>query len=128
MKYNEIYNANPNSRYCDLHFTQLAVCFFQFGRYRSSHRRCSVKKGVLQNFAQNSRENTCARVFFLIKLQSSGLQTFLKKRLWRRCFPVNFAKSLKTTFLQTHMDDCFCFFLNRLREEKKKGSNTGIFS
>ena len=26
--------------------------------------------------------------------------TLLKKRLWRRCFPVNFAKLLKTLFLQ----------------------------
>ena len=26
--------------------------------------------------------------------------TLLKKRLWRRCFPVNFAKILRTTFLQ----------------------------
>ena len=36
---------------------------------RSSYRRCSVKKGVLRNFA-NSQENTCARVSFLIKLQA----------------------------------------------------------
>ena len=26
--------------------------------------------------------------------------TLLKKRLWHRCFPVNFAKFLRTTFLQ----------------------------
>ena len=26
--------------------------------------------------------------------------TLLKKRLWRRCFPVNFAKFLRTPFLQ----------------------------
>ena len=31
--------------------------------------RCSVKKGVLRNF-QNSQENACARVSFLIKLQA----------------------------------------------------------
>ena len=35
---------------------------------RSSHLRCSVKKGVLRNL-QNSQENTCARVSFLIKLR-----------------------------------------------------------
>ena len=35
-------------------------------------RRCSVKK-VFIEISQNSRENTCARVSFLIKLQPLGL-------------------------------------------------------
>ena len=33
--------------------------------------RCSVKKVFLE-ISQNSQENTCARVYFLIKLQTSG--------------------------------------------------------
>ena len=40
----------------------------------------------------NSRENTCARTSFLIKL--------LKKGLWHKRFPVNFAKFLRTPLLQ----------------------------
>ena len=32
-------------------------------------RRCSVKKMFLE-ISQKSKENTCARVFFLIKLQA----------------------------------------------------------
>ena len=40
---------------------------------------------------QNSQENLCARVSFLMKLQ-------LKKRLWYRCFPVNIVKFLRTPF------------------------------
>ena len=54
--------------------------------YRSSHQRCSVKKGFLK-ISQNSQENTCARVS-------------LKKRHWHRCFPVNFPKFSRTPFLQ----------------------------
>ena len=46
--------------------------------------KCSVKKMFLK-ILQNSQENPCARVSFLIKLQ-------LKKTLWHRCFPVNIAK------------------------------------
>ena len=46
------------------------------------------KKSVLRNFAQ---ENTCARVYFLIKLLAAPA-TLLKNRPWHRCFPVNFAK------------------------------------
>ena len=39
----------------------------------------------------------------MIKSQSQvtvKLETLLKKRLWDRCFPVNFAKFLRTSFLQ----------------------------
>ena len=55
--------------------------------YRSSHRRCSIKRGVLRNFA---------------KFKGKHLKpaTLLKKRLWHRCFPVNFAKFVRTPFLQ----------------------------
>ena len=54
---------------------------------RSSHRMCSVEKVFLE-ISQNSQENTCARVSFLIKLP--GL----------RPFPINFVKFLRTFFLQ----------------------------
>ena len=52
--------------------------------------------------SKNSQENTCVRVSFLIKLQTLCLRpaTLLKKRLWHRCFPVKFAKFLRTAFLQ----------------------------
>ena len=46
---------------------------------------------------QISQENTCARVSFLIKKRPA---TLLKRRLWHRCFPVNFVKFLRTPFLQ----------------------------
>ena len=42
-------------------------------------RRCSVKKVFLE-ISQNSQENTCVRVSFLIKLQAAPA-TLLKKRL-----------------------------------------------
>ena len=42
------------------------------GNIRSSHQRCSVRKGTI----------------------------LLKKRLWHRCFPVNFVKFLRTPFSQ----------------------------
>ena len=38
-------------------------------------RRCSVKKVFLE-ISQNSEENTCATVYFLIKLQAWGLQPY----------------------------------------------------
>ena len=50
-------------------------------------RMCSVKK-VLLEISQNSRQNTGVITFF-----------FIKKELWHRCFPKNFAKFLRTPFL-----------------------------
>ena len=51
---------------------------------RSSHQRCSVRKGVLRNFANFRGKHLCQVL--------SGL--------WHRCIPVNFAKFLKTPFSQ----------------------------
>ena len=77
--------------------------------YRSSHQRCSVKKVFLE-ILQNSQENACARDSFWIKLQAWGL----KKSLWHRCFPVNFANCLKALFLQNTsgrlLQNLHCFF------------------
>ena len=53
-------------------------------RSRAVVQRCSVKKVFLE-ISQNSQENTCARVF-------------IKKRLWQRCFPLNFVKFLRILF------------------------------
>ena len=49
---------------------------------RSSHPEMFRKKGVLRNFRP---------------------ATLLKKRLWQRRFPVNFAKFLRTPFLTEHL-------------------------
>ena len=42
-------------------------------------KQVSVRKGVLLEMLQNSQENTCARVSFIIKLQALGLQLNFKK-------------------------------------------------
>ena len=57
------------------------------------------KKGVLRNFAKFTRKHLCQRLFFN-KIAEFRPATSLKKSLSRRYFPVNFAKFLRTTFLQ----------------------------
>ena len=57
--------------------------------YRSSHRRCSVKKGVLKNFTKFTGKHLCQSLFFN-KVPGLRPATLLKKRLCHRCFPVNF--------------------------------------
>ena len=67
--------------------------------YRSSHQRCSMKKGVLRNFTKFPGKHLCQSLFFN-KVAGLRPATLLKRRLWYRCFPVNFVKFLRTRFLQ----------------------------
>ena len=82
-----------------LSHSKLPNCAFQLRLIiiinRSSHRRCSVKKTVLNNFAIFTRKHLC-----LIKLRAFWSATLLKKRLWHRCFLVKLAKFLRTSILK----------------------------
>ena len=58
---------------------------------RSSHRRCSARKNVHRNFSKFKGKHLCQSLFF---------NKLYWKRIWHRCFPVNFAKFIRTIFLQ----------------------------
>ena len=58
---------------------------------KRSHQRCSVKKVVLRNSTTFTGKHLCQRLL-LNKVADRRPATLLKKRLWHRCFPVNFAK------------------------------------
>ena len=103
-------------------------------------------KKVLLKILQISLENTCPRVSFLIpktKLISKlfWIQTrvfvvsisyvsteaatrgvlfkgVLKKRLWRRCVPVNFVKYLRTYFLQNTYGRLLLYAKTSLTEKR----------
>ena len=66
--------------------------------FRSSHRTCSVRKDALRNFAKFIGKHLCPSLFFN---KVAGPATLLTKRPWHRCFPVNFAKFLRTPFIQS---------------------------
>ena len=57
--------------------------------------KCSVKKMFLQ-ISQNSQENTCARVSFLITLQASGCN-FIKKEALAQALFLEFCEISKNT-------------------------------
>ena len=65
-----------------------------------------LKKGVLKNFAKSTGKRLCRSLSFN-KVAGLRSAASLKKRLWHRCFSVNFAKSLRTPMYRTHLDDCF---------------------
>ena len=69
---------------------------------RSSRLEVFCKKGVLGNFAKFTGKHLCQRLFFN-KVAGLKPATLLKKSLWHRCFPVNFAKFLRTPFFTEHL-------------------------
>ena len=71
-------------------------------KFRNSHRRCSVKKGVFRNFAKFIGKHLRQRLFFN-KVAGLRPATLLKKNLWHRCFPVSFCEISKNTFFTDHL-------------------------
>ena len=67
--------------------------------YRNSPQMCSTKRGVLRNFTKFTGKHLCQSPFFN---NVAGLRpaTLLKNGLWHWYLPVNFAKFLRTLFLQ----------------------------
>ena len=65
---------------------------FKTPAFRSSHGRCSVRKGVLRNF-ENLQENTYVRVSFLIKV--------FNKETLTRVFSFGFCEFSKNTLQNT---------------------------
>ena len=63
------------------------------------------KKVVLRNFTKFKGKHLCQSLLFnkvsglfFDKVEGIRPATLLKKRLWRRCFHVNFVKFLRTPF------------------------------
>ena len=71
--------------------------------FRSSRQMYSVRNDVLLNFTKFTGKHL---------YQRPGLRpaTILKKRLWHRCFPVNFEKFLRAPFLQNPSRRLFLTF------------------
>ena len=69
------------------------------GAGRGSRPEVLFKKDALRNFTKFTGKHLCQSLFFN---QAAGLRpaASFAKRLWHRCFPVSFAKFLKTPFLQ----------------------------
>ena len=88
-----IYKESTHRYFSNIFFRWL------FKNIRNNHRGCSVKKGVLRNFTKFTGKQLCQSLFFN---KVAGLRpvTLLEKRLWHKCFPVNFAKLLRATVLQ----------------------------
>ena len=68
----------------------------------SSRPEVFCKKGVLRNIAKFTGKHLYQSLFFN-KVTGMRIATLLKKRIWHRCFPVNFAKFLRTPIFKEHI-------------------------
>ena len=68
---------------------------------RSSHRRCSIKNGVLKNFAKLTGKHLCQSLVFN-KVADSACN-FIKKETLVQVFSCEFCKIFKNTFYTEHL-------------------------
>ena len=68
----------------------------------SSYPEVLCKKGVLRNFTKITGKQLCQSLFF-VKVTGLRPINLSKKRLWHRCFPVNFVKLLRSPFHIEHL-------------------------
>ena len=90
----------------------LSLLFLKFSRFlrhivlnlllhfRSSHQRCSVRKGVLRNFAKFTGKHLCQSLFF----------NFIKKETLTQMFFCNFCEIFKNTFLTEPLRPTAAYF------------------
>ena len=140
-----------SNKFFDKEVYLLKFLFKRFGRthktVKSSHQKCSLRKGVLKNVGNFPKKH-----LFLIKLNGSShqrcssinkgvLRNFavfpgkhlcqvsclqLKKRL-AQLLSVNFAKFLRTPSYRTPSNNCFWLQAFRPATLLKRYSDTGVF-
>ena len=79
-------------RFLHRYFSRISLCFLAI---------CRFFFGFFVLFFFSISQNK-----YIWRLQACSL-TLSKKRLWHRCFTMNFAKFLRTTFLQNTSGGCF---------------------
>ena len=83
----------------DIWFAFVLIILHQKSRktpFRSSHQKCSIKKGLFKNFRKFIEQHLCQSPF--LRMLQGSAWNYIKKRLWHKCFPLNFVNSLRTPF------------------------------
>ena len=86
------------------------LCSLSMPLFRSSRPGLFCRKGALRNFAKFTGKHLYQSLFF-DKVAGLRPATLLKRRVWHRCFPVNFRKFLRTPFFNCHV---FLYFQRSL--------------
>ena len=84
-----------------IYFYTVNQSLFDTNKKKQSSRGVLLK-GVLRNLTKFTGKQLYPRLFFN-KVADLRPATLLKKRLWHRCFPVNFVKFLRTPLFTEHL-------------------------
>ena len=76
--------------------------------FRSSHRRCSVKRGILRNFAKFTGKHLCQSLFF----NKVAACNFTQKETLAQVFSCEFCEISKNTFSTEHLQTTASEFFN----------------
>ena len=91
-----------------------AQIFLKLGNYnystnfRSSHRRCSIKKAILKHFVIFTEKHLCRGLFFN-KVAAHLACTLIKKRLQHRYYLANIWKFIGRTILKNIIERLHCW-------------------
>ena len=88
-------------------------------KYRSSRPEVFCRRGILRNFAKFTGKNLCQSLFFN-KVADLRPATLLKKKLWHRCFPADFAKFLRTPICTEHLQWLLLKFISHHTKNIRK--------
>ena len=72
------------------------ICIFTYNL------KAATRGDLYRNFTKFTEKHLCQSLFFN-KVAGPRPVTLLRKRLWRRYFPFNFTKFLRTPFLTKHL-------------------------
>ena len=110
------------------HFLHPSIVFTELYNTEAVAQRCSVRKGVFRNITKFTGKHLCQSLFFN-KVAGLRAAIWLKKKLWLTCFPVIFAKCLRTAYLQNtsgwlllilFVACFFIFFIKNFHHEKSR--------
>ena len=92
--------------------------------FRSSHRRCSIKKAILKHFVIFTGKHLCRGLFFN-KVAGHQACNFIKRKLWHRYFLANIGKFIRRPILKNiserlHCWKVFCENVFQIRSELSK--------
>ena len=75
---------------------------FKYSLCRNSYQRCSLRKGVLRNFAKFTEKRLCQSRFF-IKLLHAEAYNFIEKETLVQVFSCEFCEISKNAFFTEHL-------------------------
>ena len=93
---------------CSRRFLSLFLCLKIRSPFQKQLTELFCKKSCSQKFCKIHRKTPVHQSLFLSKVTGKLPAALLKNRLRHRCFPVNFAKFLRTLFNRTPSGDYFC--------------------